>query len=382
MDLLKPSDFSNTHITDTKELITKTPGIEVIDGQASIRGGTGFSYGVGSRVLALIDGLPVLSPDAGNIKWQFLPLENIAQVEIIKGASSVLYGSSALNGIINFRTAPASDNPDTKFFAETGIFGKPRNENWIWWNSPRIFSTVSFSHLQKAGKNDIGAGLSFMDNTSYRKFNDESLGRLSLRFKHYDSRMKGLTWGMNINSGYTEKTDFVLWENAETGALKQDTSSVSALHGSFLAADPFISFDRGGKIKHDLRFRVQSSANKFPVRSRNNSSAYSAYGEYQGSYSGMAEIDLSPDDSKENGRHHKVHVPRKFNRRCRHFRLGDRHSCRERAQYGAKADQSRQVCIAEAECHGRRLTGTVANELRRYEIDDARYEQHADKRQP
>lgn len=284
MDLLKPSDFSNTHITDTKELITKTPGIEVIDGQASIRGGTGFSYGVGSRVLALIDGLPVLSPDAGNIKWQFLPLENISQVEIIKGASSVLYGSSALNGIINFRTAPASNNPDTRFFAETGVFGKPRNENWIWWNSPRIFSAVSFSHLQKAGKNDIGAGLSFMDNTSYRKFNDETLGRLSLRFKHYDEKLQGLSWGMNINSGYTEKTDFVLWENAETGALKQDTSSVSALHGSFLAADPFISFDKGGKFRHDLRFRLQSSANKFPVRSRNNSTAYSAYGEYQGSY--------------------------------------------------------------------------------------------------
>jgi iron complex outermembrane receptor protein len=72
MDLLKSADFSKNHITNTEELINKTPGIEVLDGQASIRGGTGFSYGVGSRVLALIDGLPVLSPDAGNIKWQFL----------------------------------------------------------------------------------------------------------------------------------------------------------------------------------------------------------------------------------------------------------------------------------------------------------------------
>ena len=89
MNVLKSVDFLKTHITDSQELINKTPGIEVLDGQASIRGGTGFSYGVGSRVLALIDGLPVLSPDAGNIKWQFLPLENISQVEIIKGASSV-----------------------------------------------------------------------------------------------------------------------------------------------------------------------------------------------------------------------------------------------------------------------------------------------------
>ena len=72
MDVLKKDDFLKTHITDAQELINKTSGIEVMDGQASIRGGSGFSYGVGSRVLALIDGLPVLSPDAGNIKWQFL----------------------------------------------------------------------------------------------------------------------------------------------------------------------------------------------------------------------------------------------------------------------------------------------------------------------
>lgn len=284
MDLIKALDFTRSHITDTKELINKTPGIEVLDGQASIRGGTGFSYGVGSRVLALIDGLPVLSPDAGSIKWQFLPLENISQVEIIKGASSVLYGSSALNGIINFRTAPAGKDPETMFYAEAGIFGRPKNEDWVWWNTPRVYSGISFSHLQKTGNNDIGIGLNLSDNNGYRKYNDEELARLSLRFKHYSEKMKGFTYGINVNSGYTEKTDFVLWENAETGALKQDTSSVSRLHGRFIALDPFVSFNNDGPFNHDFKFRLQSAVNKFPVRSENNSDAASLYGEYQGRY--------------------------------------------------------------------------------------------------
>jgi iron complex outermembrane receptor protein len=284
MDVIKSADFLKTHITDTEELIHKTPGIEVMDGQASIRGGTGFSYGVGSRVLALIDGLPVLSPDAGSIKWQFLPLENISQVEIIKGASSVMYGSSALNGVINFRTADATNIPDTRFYAETGVYGKPVNRNWIWWNSPRIFSNLSFSHLQRYGKNDIGIGISFLDNNSYRKFNDEVLGRLSLRLKHRNDRVKGLVYGLNINSGYTRKTDFVLWENAETGALKQDTSSVSKLDGTFLTVDPFLSFSNSGPMRHDIRVRFQSANNHFPVRSENNSDALSLYGEYQFGY--------------------------------------------------------------------------------------------------
>src|SRR5665648_14577 len=243
MDIIKSVDFLRTHITDAQELINKTLGIEVMDGQASIRGGSGFSYGVGSRVLALIDGLPVLSPDAGNIKWQFLPLENISQVEIIKGASSVLYGSSALNGVINFRTADAANIPITLFFAETGLYGRPKNRNWVWWNSPRGFSTVSFSHLQKIGKSDVGVGVNLLSDNGYRKFNDEKLGRLSFRIKHHSDKVKGLIYGLNINSAYTAKRDFILWEDAENGALKQDTSTVSLLHGSFIALDPYISLN-------------------------------------------------------------------------------------------------------------------------------------------
>jgi outer membrane cobalamin receptor len=281
MDIIKSGDFLKTHITDAQELINKTPGIEVLDGQASIRGGSGFSYGVGSRVLALIDGLPVLSPDAGSIKWQFLPLENISQIEIIKGASSVLYGSSALNGIINFRTASATNIPNTQFFAETGIYGRPDNKNWIWWDSPRVFSTVSFSHLQKTGKTDLGLGINLLIDNGYRKNNDEKLGRISLRLKHHNQKVKGLVYGLNINSGYTAKRDFILWEDADMGALIQDTSSVSLLHGSFLAVDPFMSFDNNGRFKHDIRIRLQSANNKFPVRDENNSDAFSFYTEYQ-----------------------------------------------------------------------------------------------------
>jgi iron complex outermembrane receptor protein len=281
MNVIKTGEFLKTHITDARELINKTSGIEVFDGQASIRGGSGFSYGVGSRVLALIDGLPVLSPDAGSIKWQFLPLENISQVEIIKGASSVLYGSSALNGIINFRTADASNIPSTQTYAETGIYDHPRNKEWVWWNSPRFFSNISVSHLQKIGKTDFGLGIYFLSDNGYRKFNDQKLGRISLRLKHQSEKAKGIVYGLNLNSGYTSKRDFILWENAEKGALKQDTSTVSLIHGSFFALDPYISYNNAGRFRHDLRMRFQLSDNIFPVRNENNSNAYSLYSEYQ-----------------------------------------------------------------------------------------------------
>jgi iron complex outermembrane receptor protein len=281
MDVVKSSFLSDNHITDAQEIINKTPGIEVMDGQASVRGGSGFSYGAGSRVLALIDGLPMLSADAGNIKWQYLPLENLSQIEIIKGASSVLYGSSALNGIINFRTADPTNIPVTQFFAEAGIYDKPKNKNWIWWDTPRVFSTTSFSHLRKFGKTDFGIGGNVFIDEGYRRLNGEKLARINLKIKHYSNKINGLQYGLNLNSGYNIKKDFVLWEDAEKGALKQSPSTANEYHGTFLTVDPFISLKKPGRFQHDLKMRLQSTLNRLPGSEQNNSDAISLYAEYQ-----------------------------------------------------------------------------------------------------
>lgn len=281
MDVVKSEFLSENHITDAAEVINRTPGIEVLDGQASIRGGSGFSYGAGSRVLALIDGLPYLSADAGNIKWQFLPLESLSQIEIIKGASSVLYGSSALNGIINFRTAEATNIPQTQFFAEAGVYGNPGNRDWKWWARPRMFSGGSFSHLRKSGKTDIGISGNILIDEGYRKLNDERLGRISFKLKHFSKKVEGLNYGLNLHTGYDEKRDFVLWEDATTGALKQSPSTAVEYHGTFVAIDPFISLKNGRHFQHDLKVRLQSTLSRLPESKQNNSDAYSLYSEYQ-----------------------------------------------------------------------------------------------------
>jgi len=281
MSLIKSEILAKSHISDAQELINKTSGIEVLDGQASIRGGSGFSYGAGSRVLALVDGLPIMTADAGNIRWQFLPLDNISQIEIIKGASSVAYGSSALNGIINFRTADASIIPETKFYIETGIFDYPANKNWVWWNTPRVFSSGSVSHLQRLGNTDIGAGLFLTNDNGYRSLNDDQLGRVNFKLKHRSKNIEGLVFGANLNGGITQKTDFLLWKNALTGALKQNEETAIQLNSNFFNIDPFISFRKNDRFKHELRGRFSSSKNSFPDSGQNDSHAMNYYAEYQ-----------------------------------------------------------------------------------------------------
>ncbi|MCJ7447594.1 MAG: TonB-dependent receptor [Bacteroidales bacterium] len=316
MDIIKTSFLTENHITDAQELINKTPGIEVMDGQASVRGGSGYSYGAGSRVLALIDGLPFISADAGNIKWQFLPLENLSQVEIIKGASSVLYGSSALNGIINFRTADATNVPVTQIFTEAGVFSKPQNHNWIWWNAPRKFSSTSISHLQKFGRTDFGISGNIMVDEGYRRLNDETVGRISLKLKHFNSNVEGLNYGLNLNSGYNVKRDFLLWEDADSGALKQSPLTAVEFHGTFIAIDPFISLKKSNRYQHDFRMRIQSSLNRLPTSEQNNSDAFSVYSEYQLWYRLSDFLDLTAGASENYskvgsnffGDHHSLNI--------------------------------------------------------------------------
>ena len=68
--------------------------------------------------------MPMLSGDAGSVPFSFLPSEGINSVEVIKNAGSVLYGSSAVNGVVNMRSAPITPKGEGQI---TMIGGSIRN---------------------------------------------------------------------------------------------------------------------------------------------------------------------------------------------------------------------------------------------------------------
>jgi len=62
------------------------------------------------RVLVLIDGQPLIAPSGGAVDLDQVSATNIAQIEVIKGAASVMYGSSAMGGVINIITQKGQDD--------------------------------------------------------------------------------------------------------------------------------------------------------------------------------------------------------------------------------------------------------------------------------
>jgi iron complex outermembrane receptor protein len=201
MDVLSKTLVTNTNSRDLGEVIAKTPGVQIQDGQISIRGGSSYSYGVGSRTAVLTDGISLASADLGDAQLKFVPLENIEQIEVIKGASSVVYGSSALNGVVNVRTAwPKGDKPKTTISMYSGVYGKPPRPELIWWDARQPnFSGFFVNHQQKIKNLQvvIGSNADFVN--SFLEEADEFRFRFNFKTRYVLAKKPGISFGLNGN---------------------------------------------------------------------------------------------------------------------------------------------------------------------------------------
>ncbi len=281
MSVLKPREIMLENAVSLDEILNKMSGINILDGQPSIRGGSGFSYGAGSRVLVVADGLPLMAGDAGDVKWDFLPLETLAKVEIIKGASSVLYGSSALNGVINLRTREPGPKPESMVQLYSGLYLSPRRKEIVWWTSPRWFGGISFSHARKAGNLDLVTGGNMLQNTGYRENEYQKHARLNLNIRYTSKSVKGLSYGVNTNGMLVNKSDFLLWQNADSGAYRQNLAGTSPYHGFRLTLDPYLHYHTPGGGLHILNTRYFAAANNMEDNPDKNNHFNLFLGEYR-----------------------------------------------------------------------------------------------------
>lgn len=280
VEVLSKAQIKNTNSIDLSETVNRVAGVQVQDGQVSIRGGSSYSYGVGSRTAVMVDGLTIASADLGMNQWSFAPIENAEQVEVIKGASSVVYGSSALNGVINMRTAWPKSEPETEITAFSQVFGVPENENMRWWpegTSPSN-SGLSFSHKQKFGNLDFVSGGNLFISNSYLDQGGAVRGRIDIKTRFNSKKKPGLQYGLDIN-----------WQRENNGLffLSKDLSDSAYLAGSWsdnrymqTYIDPHLTYAGSKGAKHILRFRYLNVF-RWGNGVDPNASSHSINGDYQ-----------------------------------------------------------------------------------------------------
>ena len=302
MSVIKPALIENKATRDAEAIIEQVPGVQINENQASIRGGSGWSYGAGSRVMVMLDGMPMLAGDANDIKWSAIPLENISQIEVLKGASSVLYGSSALNGVINIRTQYPKDEPITKINISNGFYlpgyatrtGTAKNgsdsildqrNNQTWWNSPRGYAQANFTHLNKINdNNELVLGGFFMKDQGYRLGSNDQRFRINGGWKHFSKNVNGLSYGINLNNNLNSSTTFFLWAGADSvlhalGGIEDSTTTLSTSSTSRIMIDPFVTYIGKSGNEHQLKTRFFRTDNQNNTNQASTSNYY--FSEYQ-----------------------------------------------------------------------------------------------------
>lgn len=292
MEIIKPELIDNKGITDLEQAVDQSPGVFTMDGQVSIRGGSGFAYGTGSRVLLLWNGMPLLSGYAGDTQWNAIPMEQASQIEIMKGASSVLYGSGALNGVISLSEKEPGLVPETKVKVQYGIYDNARRSTLNWWKEAGKINPMQQqleAYHSKMHKN-LGYTISTtgFHNDGYREGESEYRARVSGTFYLRPESWKRLKAGIGYNYQIQKTGNFLIWQS-DTFAYQPSggadtslaTSTVTYNRGQRLFIDPYVKYiDNKGNV-HSLKTRMYFAQNTNITNPSQSNGATVYFADYQ-----------------------------------------------------------------------------------------------------
>lgn len=104
VEVVDAADIERTVAADLTDVLKKNAGVDVVQYSGAlsgigIRGFRPQTGGINKRSLLLVDGRP-----AGVTNLATLLLDDVERIEVLKGAASAIYGSSAMGGVVNVIT--------------------------------------------------------------------------------------------------------------------------------------------------------------------------------------------------------------------------------------------------------------------------------------
>ncbi len=103
-ELVTREEIARTHARTLKQALENVPGLQMRE----VRGKSGYEVSLqgltSDQVLVLIDGLPITASTGSTVDLSQYLIGDIDHIEVVKGATSAQYGSSAMGGVINVIT--------------------------------------------------------------------------------------------------------------------------------------------------------------------------------------------------------------------------------------------------------------------------------------
>lgn len=254
LEVVGIQNIAKNNVTTLDRALKNVAGLAIVDNEPQMRGGSGFSSGMGSRVMLMLDNMPMLRADAGRPAWNLVSMDDVEQIDVLKGAASVLYGSAAINGAINVHTKYATETPESSVKIYAGIYEKPDcrtvTQNYLYQNPLPPFNMVSesreitdrswtkglpiktgasLSHSRKLAKWwDLTAGVDYSYDDGYRLGGEQNPGD---RVSPYEQRVRASignrfhlsdhwTLSLNANFMYSDNRMYNFWANALDGKYR------------------------------------------------------------------------------------------------------------------------------------------------------------------
>lgn len=276
IDVIQPKLIEAKNTRNVETILNMVPGVTILDEEPQIRGGSGFTFGVGSKVAVFIDDMPIITGDAGKPDWSLIPVEDIKQIEVVKGAASVLSGSSALSGAIYIRTSYPGLKPHTNVKVYGGMYSKPRPPAAKWWNGINYITGASFLHTRRlgTGNTDFVIGGIVMADRSYMgapkpgpfvsnpgdSISDADManrkGRLNFKLRRRSKKKKGLNFGLNGNVMYSHESNAMVWLDDTTNFYRGYPGGTLLSDKLTMYFDPYLNIYTSLGVKHQFLNRI------------------------------------------------------------------------------------------------------------------------------
>ena len=195
VDVLTKRDIDERQEIWLASLLTSAPGATI--SQLGPMGGvTSFFLDGGDFNFTkfLVDGVPINQP-GGAIEIENYDLEGVDKVEIVHGASSAMYGSDAVSGVVQVLShRGTTSEPELDLLSEGGAFSTAMGTAQLSGLLGRFDYSASAGYFRSDGQgpNDYFRDVPFSGNFGW-KFSDTDSVRLTVREAESDAGVPGQT---------------------------------------------------------------------------------------------------------------------------------------------------------------------------------------------
>ncbi len=194
--IIDEEDIRESNAQTITDILRSQAGIEIRDytgtGKTVNVDMRGFGETGPSNMLVLIDGRRANAIDLSNTDWSQISLSQVERIEIVRGASSVLYGDNASGGVINIITKKGQGGPAFKLETKGGSYNtfgtlmevSASNNRSSAWASGEYYDTKGYRQNSNLLRDDFAMRLG-------HTFDQVWSGGLSFGYHTDDYRLPG-----------------------------------------------------------------------------------------------------------------------------------------------------------------------------------------------